>query len=88
MNFRELTNQECALNRDQLSSDPKRSVLECKVLQSLNADMDRFFQSGGKVKLLPAMSLSHTDSYAEQNKAQKEAHAARNAKREREGVSI
>lgn len=58
MSFREFTNHECQLSRDTQPSESLRTALESKVLQSLDDDIAKFLQSGGKVITLPARTMS------------------------------
>lgn len=53
MNFRELTNQECEVNRQWKPTEANRTELESKVLETLNDSVARYIQSGGSVKQCP-----------------------------------
>lgn len=58
MNFRELTNAECQTNRAMQPTESARTALELRVLQTLNEDIAKYLQSGGKVTELPKCKMS------------------------------
>lgn len=80
MNFRELTNAE-RQNTEWQPTESARTALELRVLQTLNEDIARYLQSGGRVKWRPSCKFSHVENFAQQNRERSEKHAQRNGRR-------
>lgn len=68
MNFRELTNMECALTRQWVPAEHTRSDFEVNILAGLGAAKTEYFARGGKVSLGNSCEITDTESYQSKNR--------------------
>jgi hypothetical protein len=68
MNFRELTNMECALTRKWLPAEHTRSDFDKSILEGLDAAKAEYFARGGTIKTGNSCEITDTDSYQSKNR--------------------
>ena len=68
MNFRELTNMECALTRKWMPAEHTRSDFEKNILDGLDLAKANYFAKGGKVSTGNSCEITNTDSYQSKNR--------------------
>ena len=68
MNFRELTNIECALTRKWMPAEHTRSDFDKDILAGLEAAKAEYFANGGTVKVGASCQIENTESYQGKNR--------------------
>jgi DNA invertase Pin-like site-specific DNA recombinase len=68
MNFRELTNMECALTRKWMPAEHTRSDFDKDILAGLEAAKAEYFARGGKISLGNSCEIRDTESYQSKNR--------------------